>query len=201
MKLNRRLFRFQGRIDALVRIIGEFDHGGRLTGAQKYIVERALLQLQIEWELFVRNLILDSATGQYTDSNGKVVSKLGIPAPTRERASHVLISRYKRRRREPDWYLPKDAIQAANLLAVTNLQNIAAWLGLSPWEIEELRYIRNFIAHQSKESALEVRRRGLLPSSGRINTVATAYAFDMSGMKNYLRWSRFMKLVAGKLTG
>ena len=36
----------------------------------------------------------------------------------------------QKRYAEPDWYLPTQAIKAADLLGVTNLQNIATNLGL-----------------------------------------------------------------------
>ena len=201
MMLNRRLFRFGHRVDAIVQTVDQFADDGRLTRGETYIVERALLQLQVEWELFVRNLILDSATGRFSDGSGRVFSTLSIPTPTRERASHVLVSLYPRRRREPDWYVPQEAIHAADLLAVSNFKNITACLGVSPWVITELRYVRNFVAHRSKQSALEMRRRGLVSRSGRISAAVHACAFGALGVKNYVRWSQFMKLLAARLTG
>ena len=75
MKLNKRLFRFEDRLDCLVQRIRKLDQRCDLSVPEAYIVERTVIQFQIEWELFVRRLILDSATGRYEDSRGRVFSK------------------------------------------------------------------------------------------------------------------------------
>ena len=185
MKLNKRLFRFENRIDCLAQTIRKLDQRSDLTVPTAYIVERTVIQFQIEWELFVRCLILDSATGRYEDSRGRVFSKKIGRSVTREQACHELIESYRKRDTEPDWYLPVQAIRAADLLGVTNFPNIATNLGLTPWIIEDLRYIRNYIAHRSKQSALQLRKQGLTELSGRINPIFIVLSYGKSGTQNY----------------
>ncbi|WP_284257135.1 hypothetical protein [Acidocella aquatica] len=201
MELSRRLFRFGARIDALTQTINEYDHGTSLASHEIFIVERSLIQLQIEWELFIRNLILDCATGNYCDSSGPIVSKLPIRLSTREAACHVLLAQYRNQKRpmEPDWYLPDKAVQAATHLAVSNLQNITDQLGVTPWDISDLRYVRNFIVHRSKRSALTIRERQLVTGPEKIDPVSIAYKFCSSGIQNHKNWAQFIKLVAKNL--
>ena len=198
-ELNRRLSKFEARIDALANIIGQFAGGKNSDAYGVYTVERALIQLQIEWELFVRNLILDCATGKYKNKLGVVYSKVNCDLHNREKACYFLLSNYKRNKVEPDWYLPNEAVKAAIFLDVSNIATISAQLGLSPWVIDDLRYVRNFIAHRSKRSALKLREIGLVTFHESISTVNVAYSFHASGERNYLVWSKFMKFVAGNL--
>ena len=199
MKLNRRLFRFETRIDDLVETISNQDKGIYSSRRISYVVERTVVQFQIEWELFVRGVILDSATGRYEGKSGKVCSTKIRRILTREQASYELIGTYKKCQKEPDWYLPPQAINAAQRLHLTNFQNVANSLGVTPWIIDDLRYIRNFIAHRSKQSALKLRQKGLASPSGRICPVYCVYAYNNVGVKNYLYWAKFMKAVASNL--
>ena len=200
MKLSRRLHKFGIKIDRLRACLDRSDPGQSLYLGQIFIVEHALLRLQNEWELFVRNLILDCATGRYSDSRGPIISHLSPPAPrTREIAGHRLVSLYKRRNFEPNWYRPQEAIRAAELLRLSNYNNIASQLGLSPWEIDELRHVRNFIAHRSKSSAIELRTAGLTSVTGTISPVNSAFSYGTHGAKRYVAWCNFIKQVASKL--
>ena len=201
MLLNRRLNRFSGRIDALALTISEFDSISVPTTSEIYIIERAVVQLQIEWEHFVRDLILDSATGRFEDSNGGVRSNLSLLRRTasREQVSHILIANYRRRKFEPNWYLPVDAIQAASKLKVSNFSNISLNLGISPWEINSMRSVRNFIVHRSKRSALELRGYQFSDLSGSGAVPKIVKSFSSGGRRYYELWTEFMKFVASKL--
>lgn len=196
MKLNRRLIRFQERIDDLVETISKNDTNIQSLAQSVPLVERAVLQLQIEWDIFVRGVILDSATGKYENGQGVVYSRTIGKKVTREQARHALIGCYKKRKTEPDWYVPSQAIQAAAFLDLTNLSEIAGTLGATPWIIEDLRYVRNFITHQSKDAALKLREKGLTTQGGRISPMHSACAYGGSGAKNYIEWSQFMKILA-----
>ncbi len=197
MDLARRLPRFEARIDALIKIISFHDNGKTLPIQDVYTVERALIQLQIEWELFLRNLILDSATGLFTTNSKPIISPIGFA--NREIAAHYLISQYPKRKVEPDWYLPAEAVKAAKILNVSNFTNIPAQLGLSPWLIDDLRYVRNFIAHRSKRSALTLRTNGTASTTGIIDPISIAFSYSPSGIKSYVGWATFIKFVAKQL--
>ena len=200
MKLGRRLYKFGIRIDRLRACLDRCDPRQSLDQDQIVVVEHALLRLQIEWETFVRHFILDCATGRYSDSRGPVCSHLSQSPPrTREMASHRLVSLYKKRNFEPYWHRPQEAIRAADMLRLSNYNNIANQLGLSPWQIDELRHVRNFIAHRSKSSAIKLRTAGLTSGTGSISPVDSAFSYGTHGARRYVAWCGFIKQVASKL--
>ncbi|GAB6967697.1 hypothetical protein JCM25156A_17340 [Komagataeibacter kakiaceti JCM 25156] len=157
------------------------------------------MQIQIEWELFVRNLILDSATGNFENGNGLIISRSYPSLRSREEAAHRLIGTYRRQQFEPDWYLPTRAIDASMRLGVSNQPQIAAELGVTPWPIEELRHVRNFIAHKSKRSALAVRGTGIIGASAKIDVLEAALQYGTGGAKRYIEWIAFSKGAAARL--
>lgn len=194
MHLNRRRHRFDKRIDSLTGLFHRHEKHTKCTQGV-YLVERALIQLQIEFELFVRSVILDSATGRFYNSSGNVSSKLTAKLPTRDHASRFIIKKFNRNR-EPDWYLPNVAIQAATHLQLTNLSDISIHLGVTPWTIDDLRFVRNFIAHRSKHSAESIRKAQIVPKQGQIDPIALAYSYSATGKRNYEDWTDFVKLIA-----
>lgn len=200
MLLSRRLPRLYSRLDNLKDVIAEVDATANRTSQHIFAAEKALIQVQIEWEHFVRNLILDSATGQFANGSGPVSSKSFPSLCSREIAAHKLITLFPRRKFEPDWYLPREAIDAAIRLDVSNSSQISAELGITPWPINELRYLRNFISHRSKRSALEVRGTGIVGSTANINVLSVACQYGPNGAKRYTEWINFTKGAAARLT-
>lgn len=199
MLLGRRLPRFYGRLDHLSKIIATVDATTDKTSEQIFSAEKAIMQIQIEWELFVRNLILDSATGNFKNGSGPIVSRRYSDLRSREAAAYRLISTYNRQRFEPDWYLPDKAIDASIRLDISNQPQIAAELGVTPWPIDELRHIRNFIAHKSKRAALTVRQTGITGTSAKIDVLDVALQYSTGGAKRYIGWISFSKGVAARL--
>lgn len=199
MRLSDRLIKFNKRLDELEHV---FVNALKVPRSKEsdFVIERATIQIQIEWEHFVRGVILDSATGNYSNTSGTVYSKNFSKVKNREVAASLLISTYKKRLHEPDWYLPLDAIQAAQNLDVSNLSIIAAELGVTPWEIDELRHIRNFIAHKSKRAAIKIRDEGIVFKGSTIDPVQIAKSYASNGIIKYSNWMRFIKGVAVRLT-
>lgn len=198
MLLSRKLARIHNNVDALKSEISAQEAIGISNLAQRRIIERCVMQLQLEMELFIRNYILDCATGKYKTSTGSVASTLAQEFENREAAHHYL-SRVRRQAREPQWAIPTQAISAANTLGLTNYAHISAELGITPWEIDNLRYVRNFIAHRSKESAIKLRVTGLTSSKNPIDPVAIIIGPSPLGGKSYERWAGFIKGVASRL--
>lgn len=199
MLLVRRIPRFNNRLDHLSQIISAVDATANRTCEQIFAAEKALIQVQIEWEHFVRGLILDSATGIFQNSSGPIISNSHPGLHSREAAAHQLIGTYRNRQYEPDWYLPSQAIDAAIRLDISNLPQIAAELGVTPWPIEELRHMRNFIAHKSKRSALSVRATGIIRASRNIDVLEAALQYGTGGVKRYTEWITFSKGVAARM--
>lgn len=192
------VWKLHRNIDLQEQVIGR---GARLRPTDVYAVERAIIQLQIEWERFIRAFILDCATGFFVSHGRPVTSNLRPKPATREKASHLLVGLYHKRNREPAWYLPSEAIGAANRLNLSNLSDISAVLGVAPWQLDDLRYLRNYIAHQSKQSALELRNNGIITAPGSIMPARCALAYGNNGVKRYIGWSRFMKDISHLLVG
>ncbi len=198
MQLERHAWRLGYRVDILADILRSYENTA-LGRVEHFNVERTIIQLQIEWEHFVRAVILDSATGKYYAKSGLVRSNLPLRVLSREHAGFVLIAQYHRRRTEPDWYLPQEAIQAASKLALTNENKIATELGVSPWELDDLRFLRNFIAHRSGRSATSVRNAASVLRSARILPHAICFDYRAGGLRRYEAWVAFMKNVGGRL--
>ena len=198
MQLERHAWRLGTRVDALANGLKPFE-GVALSPLDTYAVERIIIQMQIEWEHFVRALILDSATGHHSTRSGPVGSNLPMKVRNREHAGHVLIAQYKKRTTEPDWYLPQDAIAAAGKLSLTNENKIAAELGVSPWGLNDLRHLRNFISHRSGRSAILVRNVASVVSAEQIMPVELCYGYAPGGSRRYEAWVGFMKGVANRL--
>jgi hypothetical protein len=200
MLLSNRLTRVNRRVDALVHVISSFEGAVSRSSSDVHLVEKCLMQLQLEWEVFIRNFILDCATNKFQCGSGPVTSSIPQRLYTREIACHYLISTFPKSRKEPDWYIPARAIRAADSLGLSNLSTVSAELGVSPWEVDDLRFLRNFIAHRSKNSALKLRSVGLASRSGSIRPVDIAYSHSSSGVVNYRRWASFVKNVAARVT-
>lgn len=198
MLLERHAWRLGIRLDALGDVLRQYENLA-LERSHLFDIERVIIQLQIEWEHFVRAVILDSATGKYRSKSGPVSSNLPVKVLSREHARFVLIKQYKKRQMEPDWYLPQDAIAAAGKLAISNEKTIASELGVAPWEIDDLRHIRNFIAHRSARSATSVRSTGSVAKGHRIIPALICFDFQAGGVRRYEGWIAFMKGVGGRL--
>lgn len=198
MQLDRHSWRLQKRLDEITEQIR--PHEVEVSNiSDLYKVERAIMQLQIEWEHFVRAVILDSAVGRHSTRSGLVRSRLPYHVRNRRHASRILIEQYPRRRHEPDWYLPRDAIQAASLLSLTNENQISTELGVTPWELDDLRHLRNFIAHRSDRAAISVRAASNVTNNDRIEPSRICFEYTPGGLRRYEKWTNFMKGVAHRI--
>ncbi len=201
MKLSKRLPRLYKKLDDLETLITQETAGTSSIGPeQRYVIERSIIQIQIEWEHFVRGIILDSCTGRFSNASGVVASLNYGALSSREAAAHYLVSLYPKRKQEPDWYLPKSAIDAALRLGISNHHTISAELGITPWPITELRHLRNFIAHKSKRSAETIRILGIASNSGNIDVIQIIQNYSIGGVMNYQFWINSIKGVARRIT-
>jgi len=198
MHLSKKLARIKNSVSLLEAEIAAHELIGISNHEQRRIIERCVIQLQIEMELFIRNFILDCATGRFFHSAGIIHRTYAPPFKNREKACDFLLEK-KNSRREPQWAIPKNAIEAATTLGLSNVAQISAELGVAPWEVDNLRFVRNFIAHRSKESALKLHSFGLASPKGAIDPVAIIIAASPKGGKNYERWAGFIRGVATRL--
>ena len=196
MKLSYRIPRFFARLKAVEDTI---FLSWRIPNQKDriFVVERGILQLQIEWDLFVRGVVLDSASGRFFDSNGsRITTSHSKSIYSREHASHILIGTYRKRDREPDWYMPKDAIDAADRLKVSNYNSIAGALGVSPWKLHDLRVIRNFVAHRSKSTAEDIRSIAWVPKGCSLEASSLVFLPAPGGSPQFHEWVNFMRAIS-----
>lgn len=199
-RLLDRYWRFESTINNIHLEISNCESIIESNKFEYFYLERLLIQLQVEFELFIRGVILDSATGKFSNSAGLVSSTLFSSKVSREQVSHKLISLYPKRNKEPDWYLSNDAIVAAQKLNLSNFSQISAFLGVSPWMVNELRYIRNFIAHQSKNSSLTIKDNLPITKISHKELKFFCYSYNVNGRKNFEEWTYFVKLIAKGIT-
>lgn len=199
MKLIRHFSKLSTRLDYLDGVIGETVASHSLGFQERMVVERSAIMLQNSWELFVRAIVPDSSLGIFSDNSGVIRCQLPTVPKCRREASRILIGAYKKRREEPNWYDPRDAIDAAIKLKLSNEATIAGALGVSPWELDDLRWIRNFIAHSSERSAIKVRGLGKCAPRDKIDVAKLCTTYDQHGAPRYKSWVSFMKVIGRQL--
>lgn len=65
--------------------------------------------------------------------------------------------------------------------------------------LDDLRYLRNFIAHRSGRSATSLRSGGAVAKADRIVPSAICFDYQQGGLRRYKGWITFMKGVANQL--
>jgi len=199
MNLNSVVYKLHRRLDTLAEDVEAKLVGGYCDGKRRHI-EHAIFQLQNSWESYVRELILLSATGKYSDNGGVVRSNLPMRIHGKENAAGLLIQlRPGRNRYEPKWYNAREAAEACRILQLSNTNKINFALGSTPWPLEDLRKIRNFYAHRSKSSAKQVRDIAWVNSSSDLNVIETVLQAHNSGAKQFDYWASFMKLASSSM--
>lgn len=184
----------QRRVDALSAEMSPL-FAAPLSAMDRRQAEHITFQLQNAWEIYVRNFILLSATGQAISAAGLVPPCVPRPYRTREAAGHFLLQ-LTGNRFEPKWYRPADAIRAATRLGIANLANVAAAIGSTPWPLEDLRLTRNFFAHRSRSSALELRALNWFGPGDAIKVETTLFPFAAGGVRRFDSWCAAMKVVS-----
>lgn len=201
MFLNRHYARLDQRLSLIEKELDELAAKKVLAHREAFALEKYLMQLQIEWEHFIRRLVLDSATGQYKATSGPVFSTLPNPPKTREQALYALLSTFRKGNggREPEWSHSSKAIDAASRLKLSNRDIISDYLGVTPWPLDQMRFLRNYIAHQSKSSAVMLRSQSLTNSSGKILVAQIAFDYTASGVQRYKSWPAFMRTISRQI--
>lgn len=101
-------------------------------------LNQAIITLHDAWAFRCRAVVLKSARGNIRTISGKTLSTA---------SSHPLETvRNAWGKREPPWYVPRDAIRAAEKLKVANIVEIRNGLGACV-AADDVRITRNVIAH------------------------------------------------------
>lgn len=182
------------RVDALSAEIAPILAAPIDTAGRRQ-AEHITFQLQNAWEIYVRNFILTSATGKAVGVAGQIPPCVPPAFRSREAACHYLLRR-TRQQWEPKWYRPANAIAAAASLQIANLGNVSAAIGSTPWPLEDLRLTRNFFAHRSRSSALELRALNWFGPGDTIEVETTLLPFGPGGVRRFDGWCAAMKVVS-----
>jgi hypothetical protein len=116
----------------------------------------AAIRLHDCWAKFCRALVVESALGART-AGGTLLTRI----PNVNRADDVIAllrTRYPRKPPywEPRWGDAKECSDASQDLNVSNLSTIKAALGSTNSPVEELRVVRNYFAHRTRETHQKV---------------------------------------------
>jgi hypothetical protein len=127
--------------------------------------EWCVIYLFDAWARCCRSLVVNSAHASPVSPSGTVVVPVAASEPD------VLATVRKGFGRggiwEPQWGSPGDAVQAAVHLRISNFAQVSAALGAAPNPAEDVRIVRNFIAHRNRRTGADL---GALGSRLRIPT-------------------------------
>jgi hypothetical protein len=153
--------RLDDDLDELLRVARLSDSGdAEATPTAEFCVVR----LQDSWTRFVRDLVVRSALGNACRSGGARI----LPGPLgimRQRSAMTTlrtnwpVGGTKPHYWEPKWFATKDSGRAVDVLQPTNGLDIKTALGAATNPIEDIRAVRNFIAHRGEPSASELDRK------------------------------------------
>lgn len=167
------------------------------NGSQ-FISEMCVIRLHDAWARFCRELVVISAYARPLTASGSRVSK----APNiafRRQVIPTLLNTYRRRRTEPDWYIPNESLDAARRLGVTNYYSLLSGLGasLSPSPTEQVRFMRNFYAHRNHSTSQRVSQVTLdLGLSGLVKPHVVPLEIIHSGSSVFSLWVNQLRLMA-----
>jgi hypothetical protein len=137
-------------------LVDAFDAGGKIGCLRpaRPCREYCAIRLHDVWARYCRELVIRSASERPLTLSGTALPM----APSINRRADVLprlrvLFSEKRRWWEPDWADQVVCIEAANRLAVANHSSISAGVGLTPSPVEDIRRVRNFLAHRQRWTA------------------------------------------------
>jgi hypothetical protein len=150
-------------------------------------LSHAIVALHDAWAFRCRAIVLRSAAGGTCTVSGRMLPR------THARPLECLRGRWARRRMqrtwEPDWFVPANAIRAATILGVTNINQIVNGLGAST-AAEEVRITRNVVAHSLPTTWRRLRQLQLnFGHTGRETPAGFAVLrYPAVGLRHIERW-------------
>lgn len=149
--------------------------------------EMCVIRLLDAWARFCRELILISASERPLTATG---TRLPLAPGIRGRKDALKILRtvYYKFPWEPRWIDAQASLRAASLLKVANYSTISAGIAVTPSPLEDLRRLRNFLAHRNEGTATEVHNTavnlGVAPTS---NVIAILQSVTSDPTSNVLQ--------------
>lgn len=155
--------------------------------------DMAVVRLHDSWARFCREAVILSACGRTQTLSGTVVSSAtGISG--RRDVIPKLLSTYSRPRFEPRWHIAHECLDAAKRLQVSNMQSLHA-LGATGSPSEELRHLRNYIAHRNADTATKVQLSPGLAGLGTHKSIGLS-RFVNGGVSQLESWVIDLRAIA-----
>ena len=160
--------------------------------------EMCVIRLHDAWARFCRELVVLSAYAQPLTAQGHRVPRTG-GIKSRRDVIPALIATYPRRKTEPPWHFPRECIDAARRLSVSNNSTIASGLGLSfpQSPTNQLTQMRNFLAHRNTDTAQDVAQVAInlgMPNIGHPHLLVASVM--PPGVPLFVLWAERLGLMA-----
>ena len=176
-------------------IAGRFDDAsarpiaapsGLLVDAQ----EACIVRLLDAWARFSRELVVEGTVGTTTMGGTRIAACPGV------RTHRDVVPELRRRQTnrkapwwEPRWHSASECLDAVRVLGLANATTIQSALGAANSPAEDLRKVRNFIAHRSEKTAqgmLEVARN--IPAPPSVRPAALSATLIPPGITLFRSW-------------
>jgi hypothetical protein len=102
----------------------------------------------------------------------------------------------KPRKIEPNWGYSRDCIDAAKRLKASNYSIIASALGSSNSPANDLRFIRNFLAHRGAKTAIIIRGMFNAASYEQLSTIKLMSNTVLGGNIIFNDWIKRLRIIA-----
>ncbi len=160
MNLGARYGRFSRKVTyiaAAFRRAAEVAVPRECVDAHTLSREAATVFLQDQWNVFCRDLVINSWQGGVTTLGGMDIPVRSGPRSKAD-AMRVLRGTYTGKLKkapywEPKWFDATATIDAARRLGIPNFTSVAAGVGGTPSPLDELRAVRNYFAHRGRDTS------------------------------------------------
>mgnify|MGYP000927983686 CR=1 FL=1 len=189
------------------RLLASFDAlnhpraaGGCCSVSHELAASNCVLNLHNHWSQFCKELIINSAKGGFATRAGVTLPRVaGLPL-NNDVVAHIQALYHWRAPREPHWSIAAgygNSIDACTRLGVANLSDISAALGAVGSPAEELRLVRNYLAHRNRDTASRASTALSGYGIGRMTSADTMLRTSISGGSTiYERWVNELSLIA-----
>jgi hypothetical protein len=178
-------------------LLFEFSQSAKRFRAERHgqlACEMVVIRMHDSWSRFCRDLVITSAVGNTQTLGGLKIPKSSV-INSRSDVIPALLTKYKKRRNEPNWYDAGECLDAAQRLAIVNFSTVSAAIGAANSPAGEMRKVRNFYAHRKWGSAQIAMATGLF-SSGSWPTVFDLVAYRSAGETIIESWVKGLVSVA-----
>lgn len=138
--------------------------------------EGCVVRLYDAWNRFCRELVIASAALCPITASGLVLAKAPKISDVADVLPTILLGLKKPPPfGEPRWADAKECLNAAQILGIHNYPTVSAGIGATPSPADDIRYVRNFVAHRNQRTAILLRG------------IATTYGAPIAQVEGLLR--------------